>query len=144
MADDKNNIPDAGKVDNPPSGKGRTCQSRFPGAGSAARPSQDGDPVVEGAPLGKDEKQTTIPGMGDPAPAGKAVDFAVAREGAAKGNPTEKVASPHKGKQADKAKDAAKPCRSRPPKADKAAPDKAKPQSRDKMELLTNPIKFFV
>ena len=36
-----------------------------------------------------------------------------------------------------KAKDAAKPRRGRPARADKAAPDKAKPQPRDKMELLT-------
>ena len=39
-------------------------------------------PSMEGAPQpGKDEKQTTIPGMGDPAPAGKVVDFTAARDG---------------------------------------------------------------
>jgi ParB family chromosome partitioning protein len=71
--------------------------------------------------------------MGDPAPAGKVVDFTAARDGATKGKPPEKAVAPDKGKQADKAKDAAKPRRGRPPKADKAAPDKAKPQPRDKM-----------
>ena len=85
----------------------------------------------------KDDKQTPIPGMGDPDSAGKVVDFTAAREGAAKGKPSEKAAAQDKGKQADKVKDAAKPRRGRPPKADKAAPDKAKPQPRDKMELLT-------
>ena len=84
-------------------------------------------------PLGKDEKQTAIPGKGDPAPAGKVVDFTAARDGAMKGKPPEKSAASDKDKQADKAKDAAKPRRGRPPKADKAAPDKAKPQPRDKM-----------
>ena len=44
MADDKKNIPDAGKVDGPSqAGKGRACQSRFPGAGSAY-PGQGGCP----------------------------------------------------------------------------------------------------
>ena len=38
-----------------------------------------------------------------------------------------------KGKQAEKVLDAAKPCRGRTSKADKATPDKAKPQPRDKM-----------
>ena len=57
--------------------------------------------------------------------------------GATKGKPPEKAVAPDKDKQADKAKDAAKPRRGRPPKVDKAAPDKAKPQPRDKMELLT-------
>ena len=97
-------------------------------------------PSMEGAPQpGKDEKQTTIPGMGDPAPAGKVVDFTAARDGATKGKPPEKAAAPDKGKQADKAKDAAKPRRGRPAKADKAAPDKAKPQPRDKMSQSKPP-----
>ena len=87
----------------------------------------------------KDEKQTTIPGMGDPAPAGKVVDFTAVRDGAAKDKPPERAAAPDKGKQADKAKDAAKPRRGRPPKADKAAPDKAKPQPRDKMSQSKKP-----
>ena len=58
--------------------------------------------------------------MGDPAPAGKVVDFTATRDGAAKGKPPEKAAAPDKGKQADKAKDVAKPRRGRPARADKA------------------------
>ena len=175
MADDKKNIPDAGKVDDPPKpGKVEPVKADSPvqdqpapakadasvveGAPKVATPStaeqpapagkeapKDKDtpaPSKEGSPPGKDEKQTTIPGMGDPAPAGKVVDFTAARDGVAKGKPPEKAAAPDKGKQTDKAKDAAKPRRGRPPKADKAAPDKAKPQPRDKMELLTNPTQF--
>ena len=134
MADDKKNIPDAEKVDNPPQpGKNEPVKADPPVQEQSA-PAKTEAPEVEGAPQpGKDEKQTTIPGMGDPAPAGKVVDFTAVREGAAKGKPTEKTAAPDKDKQADKTKDAAKPRRGRPPKADKAAPDKAKPQPRDKM-----------
>ena len=171
MADDKKNIPDAGKVDEPPKlGKVEPVKADFPvqdqpapakadasvveGAPKVATPPaaeqpapadkeapKDKDapaPSMEGTPQpGKDEKQTTIPGMGDPAPAGKVVDFTAARDGVTKGKPPEKAAAPDKGKQADKAKDAAKHRRGRPARADKAAPDKAKPQPRDKMELLT-------
>ena len=167
MADDKKNIPDAGKVDElPKSGKTEPVKTNFPvqdqpapakaeapviedaskvvtpptaeqsaPAGKEAPKDKDAPtPSKEGAPPpGKDEKQTTIPSIGDPAPAGKVVDFTAARDGAAKGKPREKVAAQDKGKQADKAKDAAKPRRGRPPKVDKAAPDKAKPQPRDKM-----------
>ena len=146
MADDKKNIPDAGKVDESPKpGKVEPAKTAplvqdQPALAKAETP-KDKDapaPSMEGTPQpGKDEKQTTIPGMGDPAPAGKVVDFTAARDGVTKGKPPEKAAAPDKGKQADKAKDAAKPRRSRPARADKAAPDKAKPQPRDKMELLT-------
>ena len=173
MADDKKNIPDAGKVDeHPKPGKvepvkadppvqdqpapAKADASMVEGASKVATPpaaeqpapadkevSKDKGapaPSKEGAPQpGKDEKQTTIPGMGDPAPAGKVVDFTAAREGAAKGKPPEKAAAPDKGKQTVKAKDAAKPRRGRPPKADKAAPDKAKPQPRDKMSQSKPP-----
>ena len=173
MADDKKNIPDAGKVDNPPEpGKVEPAKADPPVQDQPAPAKADAS-VVEGAPKvvtppaaeqptpadkgapkdkdapapsmegtpqpGKDEKQTTIPGMGDPAPAGKVVDFTAAREGAAKGKPPEKAAATDKGKQADKAKDAAKPRRGRPAKADKAAPDKAKPQPRDKMSQSKPP-----
>ena len=171
MADDKKNIPDAGKIDNPPE-LGKVEQAAPPvqdqpaPAKAEAPVVEDASPVVtppaaeqpapagkeapkdkdtpapsmEGTPQpGKDEKQATIPGMGDPAPAGKVVDFTAAREGAAKGKPTEKTAAPDKDKQADKTKDAAKPRRGRPPKADKAAPDKAKPQPRDKMSQSKPP-----
>lgn len=167
MADDKKNIPDAGKVDEPPKpGNVEPVKadppvqdqptpanaespvmeddSKVVASSTAEQPASAGKeapkdkdapaPSMEGAPQpGKDEKQTTIPGMGDPAPAGKVVDFTAARDGATKGKPPEKAAAPDKGKQADKAKDAAKPRRGRPAKADKAAPDKATPQPRDKM-----------
>ena len=85
-------------------------------------------PSKEGTPPGKDEKQTTIPGMGDSAPAGKVVNFTAVRDGTAKGKSTEKAAAQDKDKQAGKAKIAAKPRRGRPPKADKVTTDKAKPQ----------------
>lgn len=173
MADDKKNIPDAGKVGNPPKpGKNEPVKADPPvqdqsapakaeapvvegaskvvtppvveqpaPAGKAAPKDKDAPaPSMEGSPQpGKDEKQTTIPGMGDPAPAGKVVDFIAARDGATKGKPPEKAVSQDKGKQADKAKDAAKPRRGRPPKADKATPDKAKPQPRDKMSQSKPP-----
>ena len=171
MADDKKNIPDAGKADEPPKpGKVEPAKAAPPvqdqpapakaeapviedaskvvkpptaeqpaPAGKEA-PKEKDAPAKEGVPQpGKDEKQTTIPGMGDPAPAGKVVDFTAARDGATKGKPPEKVAAPDKGKQADKAKDAAKPRRGRPARADKAAPDKAKPQPRDKMSQSKPP-----
>lgn len=149
MADDKKSIPDAGKVDNPPElGKVEPAKV-VPPVQDQFAPAKTEAYVVEGVPKvathpaaeqsGKDEKQTTIPGMEDPAPAGKVVDFTAARNGATKGKPTEKAAAQDKGKQADKAKDAAKPRRGRPPKADKAAPDKAKPQPRDKMSQSKPP-----
>ena len=141
MADDKRNISDGGNVDDPPKpGKVEPAKAALPvqdqPAQAKAEAPKDKDapaPSKGDTPPGKDEKQTTIPGMGDPAPAGKVVDFTAARDGATKGKPPEKAVAPDKGKQADKAKDAAKPRRGRPPKADKAAPDKAKPQPRDKM-----------
>ena len=67
---------------------------------------------------GKEQEQPPAPGKDDPAPAhsGKVVDFAVARDKAAK-----------------EEKKAVKPGRGRPPKESKAAPDKAKPpKPRDK------------
>lgn len=174
MADDKKNIPDAGKVDEPPKpGKvdpakaappvqdqpapakaestviedaskvvaPPTAEQQAPAGKEVPKDKDAPAPSMEGAPQpGKDEKQTTIPGMGDPAPAGKVVDFTAARDGATKGKPPEKaVAHQDKDKQADKAKDAAKPRRGRPPKADKSAPDKAKPQPRDKMSQSKAP-----
>lgn len=125
MADDKKNIPDAGKVDNPPEpGKVEPAKAAPPvqdqpapakadasvveGAPKVATPPaaeqpapadkeapKDKDapaPSMEGTPQpGKDEKQPTIPGMGDPAPAGKVVDFTAARDGAAKGKPRKRL-----------------------------------------------------
>ena len=145
MADDKKNISDDRKVDKPPEpGKVESAKAVPPvqdqpaPAGKEAPKDKDAPaPSKEGTPPGKNEKQTTIPGMGDPAHSGKVVDFTAARDGATKGKPTEKAAAQDKGKQADKANDAAKPRSGRPPKADKAAPDKAKPQPRDTLGLLT-------
>ena len=172
MADDKKNIPDAGKVDEPPkpgkvepvkadssvqdqpapakaeapviedASKGvkpPTAEQPAPAGKEAPKDKDAPAPSKEGTPPGKNEKQTTIPGMGDPAHSGKVVDFTAARDGATKGKPPEKAVAPDKDKQADKAKDAAKPRRGRPPKADKAAPDKAKPQPRDKMSQSKPP-----
>ena len=129
-------IEDASKVVAP-----LTAEQQAPAGKEVPKDKDAPAPSMEGAPQpGKDEKQTTIPGMGDPAPAGKVVDFTAARDGATKGKPPEKaVAHQDKDKQADKAKDAAKPRRGRPPKADKAAPDKAKPQPRDKMSQSKPP-----
>ena len=95
----------------------------------------------EGVPPNKGEKQTTIPGVGDPAPTGKVVDFIAARDGATKSNPSEKTAARDKGKRADKAKDTTKPRRDRSPKADKTAPHKVKPQPRDKMSQNKPPTR---
>ena len=173
MADDKKNIPDAGKVDEPPKpGKTEpvktapTVQDQTTPAKAEAPVVEDASPVVTpplaaeqpapagkeapkdkdapapstgDTPPGKNEKQTMIPGMGDPAPAGKVVDFSAVRDGATKGKLPEKAVALDKDRQADKAKDAAKPRRGRPPKADKAAPDKAKPQPRDKMSQSKPP-----
>ena len=138
MADDKKNIPDAGKVDQPPkSGKVEPVKADSPVQDQPA-PAKTEAPAVEGTPKvvtppaaeqpaladkevskdkgapapskegvpppGKDEKQATIPGMGDPAPAGKVVDFTAARDGATKGKPPEKAVAQDKDKQAGKAR----------------------------------------
>lgn len=132
MADDKKNIPDAGKVDEPSKpGKVEPAKAAPPvqvqsAPAKAEAPKDKGAPAPSkaGTPLGKDEKQTAIPGMGDPAPSGKVVDLTAVRDGATKGKPLEKAVAQDKDKQAGKAKDAAKPRRDRPPKADKAAPTK--------------------
>lgn len=181
MADDKKNIPNAGKVDDPPKpGKvepvkadspvqdqpaparaeapvtedaskgvtpltaekpveGKTAPDptgEQPALGGKEAP-KDKDipaPSKEGAPPGKDEKQTTIPSMGDPAPAGKVVDFTAAREGVVEGKTPEKAATPDKAKPQPRDKMS----QSKPP-AGKGAPAKAEapaatdqpPASRD-------------
>ena len=83
MADDKKNISDARKVDEPPEpGKVESAKAAPPvqdqpaSVGKEASKDKDAPaPSKEGSQPGKDEKQTTIPGMGDPAPTGKVVDF---------------------------------------------------------------------
>ena len=103
MADDKKNIPDAGKVDeHPKPGKVEPVKADPPvqdqPAPAKAEAPKDKDapaPSKEGAPQpGKVEKQTTIPGMGDPAPAGKVVDFTAARDGGDEGQAPGKGCGP--------------------------------------------------
>lgn len=80
-------------------------------------------PPKESAPQpGKDEKQATIPSMGDPALAGKVVDFTAAQDGADKGKALEKVP--------------AKPRRSRLGRADNAAPESKEGRSLVKRSVL--------
>ena len=166
MADDKKNIPDAGKVNEPAkaentepmkadppvpeqaaSSKPETPavedalkvaappeaeKAPAPGSEQPARPKQDNPkdnltPSQADKPQpGKDEEQATIPGIGDPAPAGKVVDFAAARDGTTKGKLPEKDTAPDKGKQPD----APKPRRGRPPKEGKSALGKTAPRDK--------------
>ena len=111
MYDDKKNIPDAGKVDNPPElGKVEPAKAA---PSCRIRPPRPKRRLPKTRTLllrlwrvrrsrARTRNRPQSPGMGDPAPAGKVVDFTAAREGAAKGKPPEKVAAPDKGKQADK------------------------------------------
>ena len=78
----------------------------------------------------KDDKQTASPGKDDPGPAptGKVVDFAAAREEAGKTkHPAKEAAPPDK-----EAKKPEQPRRGRPSKDDKAAPGKTDPAKKDK------------
>ena len=99
-----------------------------------AAPESPGVAVPEQPKPEKEDKQTATPDKGDPAPApsGKVVDFAAAREEAAKDKSPAQRAAKQKAPE-EKNKGAAKASRGRPAKADKAAPDKATPQPRDKM-----------
>ena len=168
MSDDKKNIPDAGKVNEPVKAENTEPMKEGPAAPEQPSPSKPETPVVEGAPKvaappaaekaptpgaeqpappkqndlkgkdnptpskedkpqpGKTDQQVTVPGMGDPAPAGKVVDFATARDGTAKSKPPEKAPAPDKGKQPD----APTPRRGRPPKGNKSAPGKASPRDK--------------
>lgn len=93
MADDKNNIPDAGKVDEPPSQERwrlskpiSRCRTSALAKVEIPKDKDAPAPSMEGAPQpGKDEKRTTIPGMGDYFFSGKAVDFTLVGDRAAKG-----------------------------------------------------------
>ena len=68
MADDKKNIPDAGKVGNPPKpGKNEPVKADPPVQDQSA-PAKAEAPVVEGA-----SKVVTPPVVEQPAPAGRAV-----------------------------------------------------------------------
>ena len=101
MADDKKNIPDVGKVDEPPKpGKVEPAkatppvQVQSPPTKAEAPKEKDAPAKEDASQPGKDEKQTTIPGMGAPAPTGKVVDFTAARDGSAKDNPPGKGCGP--------------------------------------------------
>ena len=78
----------------------------------------------------KDDKQTASPGKDDPdpAPTGKVVDFAAAREEAGKAKSPAKEAAPPD----TEAKKPEQSRRGRPPKANKAAPGKTDPAKKDK------------
>ena len=94
-----------------------------PAAGKDTPP-KDKEPPDKPLP---EDKQTTIPGMG--APAGKVVDFAAVKGGAAKGT------------QVDQSPEAPKPRRGRPPKEDKAAPPPRDKKSQSKGAGLSSPGK---
>ena len=154
MADDKKNIPDAGKVNEPAKAENTEPMKADPPVPEQPAPAKTEAPAEEealktAAPLAakkapapgaeqpalpkedkpqpdKTEQQVTIPGMGDPAPAGKVVDFTAARDGTAKGKPLEKDTAPDKGKQPD----ALTPRRGRPPKESKSAPGKTAPRDK--------------
>ena len=94
-----------------------------PAAGKDAPP-KDKEPPVKPLP---EDKQVTIPGM-EP-PAGKVVDFAAVKGGAAKGN------------QPNQSPEAPKPRRGRPPKEDKAVPPPRDKKSQSKGAGLSSPGK---
>ena len=142
MADDKKNIgpevetpPEAPAPEQPVPDKPEPIVGD-PALAEQTIPTEKAEPVVSESPVAvapetpapdKQTQQTAIPDMDGQAPAspGKVVDFAAAREGAAR----------------DKTPDqqAAKPRRGRPPKEDKGEkPAKGKAKApRDKMGLLT-------
>lgn len=154
MADDKKNIPNAGKVDEPAKAENTEPMKADPAVPEQPAPSKPETPAVGDAPKaavppavekspalgaeqpapskenkpqpGKTDQQVTIPGMGDPTPAGKVVDFTAARDGTAKGKPPEKAAAPDKSKQPE----ASTRCRGRPPKDNKSVPGKTAPRDK--------------
>ena len=90
--------------------------------------------VEQAAPKAAEQKieQAAIPGMEEPAPAAKVIDFTPAKK------QPDKVEAQPEGK-AEKPKEAAKPKRGRPPKAEKTAAEKPK-QPRDKMSQSKKPV----
>ena len=102
-----------------PAEKDTPKEKDAPAAGKDAPP-RDKEPLDKPLP---EDKQTTIPGM--EAPAGKVVDFAAARDGAAKGEQT------------DKSPDTPKPRRGRKPKEATQDRDDPSGKVRDKVGLLT-------
>ena len=168
MADDKKNIPDAGKVNEPAKAENTEPMKADPAMPEQPSPSKLEAPAVEDAPKaavppvaekaptpgaeqpapskqdnpkgkdkptppkedkpqpGKTDQQITIPGMGDPTPAGKVVNFTAARDGTAKGKPPEKATAPNKGRQPE----SPTPRRGRPPKESKSTPGKTAPRDK--------------
>ena len=101
LADDKKNIPNTGEVNEPakteaPAEEDAPKAVVPPAAKKAPVPGaeQPAPPKEDRPQSGKMDQQVTIPGMGDPAPVGKVVDFAAARDGTAKGKPQEKGTDP--------------------------------------------------
>lgn len=90
--------------------------------------------VEQAAPKAAEQKieQAAIPGMEAPAPAAKVIDFTPTKK------QPDKAVAQLEGK-AEKTKEAAKPKRGRPPKAEKAAVEKPK-QPRDKMSQSKKPV----
>ena len=144
MADDKKNISlEVEKTDTPPTPKQSASEKAEPVVADPvpaekATPVEKAEPTVPEAPEppkpDKEGKQTATPDKSDPAPApaGKVVDFAAAREEAGK-DKAPKQKTPKQKTTEPKDKAAAKASKGRPAKDDKAAPDKVKPPTRDKM-----------
>ena len=93
-------------------------------------PESPGVTIPEQSVPDKDDKQTASPGKDDPdpAPTGKVMDFAAAREEAGKAKSPAKEATPpnKEGKKPEQ------PRRGRPSKSDKAAPGKTDPAKKDR------------
>ena len=119
-------VEDAPKAAAPPAAE----EAPAPGAEQPAPPKQDNPKGKDKPTPAKDDKpsaqQVTIPGMRDPAPAGKVVDFTAARDRTAKGQPPEKDTAPNKGRQPE----SPIPRRGRPPKESKSAPGKTAPRDK--------------
>ena len=143
MADDKKNTSsEVEKTETAPTPEQPAPEKAEPVVADSA-PAEKAEPTVPEAPgpvipeppkPDKEVKQMATPDKGDtaPAPSGKVVDFAAAREEAGKDKaPKEKAPKQKTTEPKDKA--AAKASKGRPAKADKAAHGKAKPPTRDKM-----------
>ena len=143
MADDKKNIPEAAPPAEAPAPEPVLTDAEavmlehegqaalfemgeaVPDPADAVTHAEVEEPAAPEVPkAGKEQEQPPAPGKDDPAPAhsGQVVDFAAARDEAAKEE--KKAAKQRPPTEKDKL---AKPGRGRPPKEGKAAPDKAKP-----------------
>ena len=149
MADDKKNIgPEVEKTETAPAPEQPAPEKvepivADPAPAEKTAPTEKSEPTTPESPSpaateppkpDKEGKQTDTPDKGDPAPApsGKVVDFAAAREEAGK-DKAPKQKTPKQKTTEPKDKAAAKASKGRPAKAGRAAPDKAKPPTRDKM-----------